>query len=61
MKSLEDSNALIDGIAETVKHEIIKKTRKQISSCFVSTFSHLISARGGGVRWAGRGYKAKKF
>ena len=43
IKSLEDSNILIDGIAETVKHEM-KKTRRQISTCFVSTFSRLISA-----------------
>ena len=28
IKSLEDSNALIDGIAETVKHEIIQKNKK---------------------------------
>ena len=43
IKSLEDSNILIDGIAETVKHEM-KKTRRHISTCFVSTFSRLISA-----------------
>ena len=37
IKSLEDSNLLIDGITETVKHEI-KKTRRWISSYIVSRF-----------------------
>ena len=43
IKSLEDSGLLIDGITETVKHEI-KKTRRWISWSFVSTFSRFISA-----------------
>ena len=43
IKSLEDSNVLIDGITETVKHEI-KKTRRWISSCIVSTINRFISA-----------------
>ena len=38
IKSLEDSNVLIDGIIETVKHKI-KKTRRWISSCLVNTIS----------------------
>ena len=42
IKSLEDSGVLIDGVTETVKHEI-KKTRRQISWSFVSSFSHFIS------------------
>ena len=37
IKSLEDSNVLIDGITETVKHET-KKTRRWVSSYFVNTF-----------------------
>ena len=40
IKSLEDTNILIDGITETVKHE----TRKWISWSFVSTSSRFISA-----------------
>ena len=43
IKSLEDSGVLFDGVTETVKDEI-KKTRRQISWSFVSTFSHFISA-----------------
>ena len=48
-KSLEDSNVLIDSITETVKHEKKtkknkKKTRRWISSCYVSTSSRSISA-----------------
>ena len=43
IKSFEDSNKLIDGIIETVKHEI-KITERQFPSCLVSTFSHFISA-----------------
>ena len=42
IESSEDSNVLIDGITETVKHEI-KKTKRQISSCFVSTFINATS------------------
>ena len=38
IESLEDSGVLIDGVTETVKDEI-KKTRKQISWSFVSSFS----------------------
>ena len=43
MKSLEDSNVLIDGVTETVKHEI-KKTRRRIPWSFVSVISRFISA-----------------
>ena len=42
IKSLEDSSVLTDGVTETAKHEI--KTKKQISSSFVSTFSRFNSA-----------------
>ena len=40
--SLGDSNILIDGITEAVKRN--KNRRRWICSCFVSTFSHFISA-----------------
>ena len=44
IKSLEDSSVLVDGITETVKHEIKKKkTRRRISWSFVSTFSYFFS------------------
>ena len=42
IKSLDDSCILIDGLTETVKHEI-KKTRRWVSWSFVSRFSHFIS------------------
>ena len=42
IKSLEDLDVLIDGITERVKYEI-KKTRRRISSCNVSSFSRFIS------------------
>ena len=42
IKSLEDSGVLIDGVTETVKHEI-KKTKRKISWSFVITFSRFIS------------------
>ena len=42
IKSLEDSNVLIDGITELVKDET-KKTRRWISSCFVCNFGCFIS------------------
>ena len=45
IKSLEDSNILIDGTTETVNHEI-KKIRRRISSCFASKFSCFINAFG---------------
>ena len=46
IKSLEDLGVLFDGVTETVKHEI-KKTRRQISLSFVSTFSRFVSATSG--------------
>ena len=42
INSLQDSGVLVDGVTETVKHEIIK--RRLISWSFVSTFSHFNSA-----------------
>ena len=38
IKSLEDSGVIIDGVTETVKEEIKKKTRRWISWNFASTF-----------------------
>ena len=43
IKSLEDSSVLVDGITETAKHEIKKKTRRRISWSYVSTFSCFFS------------------
>ena len=43
IKSLVDSGVLIDGVIETVKHEI-EKTKRLISWSFVSTFSGFIRA-----------------
>ena len=42
IKSLEDLGVLVDGVTETVKHEI-KKTRRRISWRFVIAFSHFNS------------------
>ena len=63
IKLLEDSGALIDGVTETVNHEI-KKTRRWLSWSCVSTtsnFSVVKSISGRGVRRAGRGYMDKNF
>ena len=71
IKSLEDSSVLVDGITETVKHEIKKKTRRQISWSFVSTFSCFFSViynfliirgiSGREITRARRGYMNKNF
>ena len=42
IKSVKDSGVLIDGVSETVKHEI-KKARRWISWSFVCTFSRFIN------------------
>ena len=42
IKSLADLGVLIDGVTETVKHEI-KRARRWISWRFVSIFSRFIS------------------
>ena len=70
LKLLEDSNALIDGIIETVKNEI-KKQRRWISSCFVGIFGCFYSATSDffssksiserGITKARRGDKDKNF
>ena len=38
LKSLDDSGLLVDGAGETVKCEI-KKTMRQISSCYDGTYN----------------------
>ena len=40
---LEDLDVLTDGVTEVVKHEI-KKTRRQSSCSFLSTFDYFSSA-----------------
>ena len=44
IKLLEDSGALIDGVTETVNHEI-KKTRRWLSWSCVSTTSNFFSSK----------------
>ena len=65
INSLEDSGVIIDGVTETVKHQI-NYTRRWISWCCVSTFGCFIGTTvissvvkgisGIGVMRAGRGY-----
>ena len=43
IKSLVDSAVFIDGVTETVEHEIKKKARRQISWSFLSIFNLFIS------------------
>ena len=74
IKSLEDSNILIDGITETVKHEKKKKPKKQegvflpaflapLSTSIVKlVISSLVKGISGtAIRRAGRGYIDKNF
>ena len=68
IKLIEDSNVLIDGITETVKHEKKKKkkkkrkkTRRWISCWFGSISSVAKGIQEGGIRRAGRGYIDKDF
>ena len=71
MKSLEDLGVLIDGVTETVKHEIKKQEdgfrgallaplaassiRQPVNSSVIKCIS------GRGIRRAGRGYMDKSF
>ena len=57
IKLLKDSGVLIDGVTETVKHNT-KRTKKQISRSFVSTFSRFIRAASNFV--SSKRYKWKK-
>ena len=70
IKSLEDSNVLIDGIAETVKHEIEKQEdgflpalliplAASLGQSVISSVVKVISGRG--VSRGGKGYMNKKF
>ena len=55
IKQLEDSTVLIDGITETIKHEI-KKQESRFLSCFNSAISNFFSGISGrGARRARRG------
>ena len=63
IKSLEDLGVLIEGVTNTVRHEI-KKTKRRISWSFVMTFIHFNSATSNffrGVRRAERRYADKNF
>ena len=71
IKSLEDSNVLIDGITETVKYEIKKKQEggflpgllAPLTTSLVQpvTFSAVKGISGREVRRAERGYRDKHF
>ena len=70
IKSLEDLGVLIDGVTETVKHEI-KKQEGGFLGAFLAPIATLIMQpvlssvvkciSGGRVRRAGRGYMNKKI
>ena len=70
MNSLEDSNVFIDGITETVKHEIKKQEGGFLSALLAPLAASLVQpvissvvkgTSGRGVRRARRGYMDKKF
>ena len=70
IKSLGNSGVLIDGLTETVKHELEKQEGGFLGALFVllaaSLVQHVISPvakgiKGRGVRRAGRGYMVKIF
>ena len=70
IKSLEDSGILIDGVTETVKHEIKKQEGRFLGALLaplvVSLVQLVISSvvkgmSGRGVRRAGGGYMDKDF
>ena len=70
IKSLGNSGVLIDGLTETVKHELEKQEGGFLGALFVllaaSLVQHVISPvakgiKGRGVRGAGRGYMVKIF
>ena len=74
IKSLEDSGVLLDGVTETVKHDIKNKkadfldllTSDLLTPSAASLVEPVISSvvkgiSGRGVRRAGRGYVDKKF
>ena len=69
IRSLEDLGVLIDGVTETVKHEIKKQVGffGAVLAALVASlvrpmiFSKLKGVFGRGVRRAGKGYMNKKF
>ena len=69
-KSWENSGVLIDGVTETVKHEIRKQEDKFLGALSVPLTTSLVqqvissAVKGicrGGVRGAGKGYMDKIF
>ena len=70
IKSLEDSGVLIDGVTETVKHEIKKQEGGFLDALLAPLAASLVQPvissvvkgiSGRGVRRAGRGYMDKNF
>ena len=70
IKSLEDSGVLIDGVTETVKHEIKKQEGRFIGALLAPLVTSVVqpvissvvkSISGRGVRRAGRGYMNKNI
>ena len=65
IKSVEDSGVLIDGVTETVKHEIKKQESGVLAALLVSLAASLIQPvislvlKRRGIRRAGRGYMDK--
>ena len=69
-KSLEDSGVKIDGVTETVKHEIKKQAGGSFGALLVPLASSIVQplissvvkgVSGRGVRKAGKGYVNKNF
>ena len=70
IKSLEDSGVLIDGVTETVKHELKKQEGGLLGTFLVPLATSIVEPvissvvkglSGRGVRKSGRGYIDKKF
>ena len=70
IKSWEDSSVLIDGVTETVKHQIKKQKGGFLEALLVPLAAYLMQPRissvvkgisGRGVRKAGRGYMNKNI
>ena len=70
IKSLEDQGAVIDGVTETVKHEIKKQKGRFLGALLAPLATSLVQLvnpsvvkgiSGGGVRRAERGYINKIF
>ena len=64
IKSLEDSSVLIDGVTETVKHEINDQAKGFLGGAVLAPLADsllikAISARG--IRRIGKGYMDKSF